>query len=425
MSKEEDQRSKKLKDVGTEVLRLLKGEQQAVEKVRVQAEVYKVQKLATQFLDKLTFTMCLPQLIGLSFKMIAMHVTYQELMFIKNTMRNISLKGCSIMGGEDHYGAGRKSHFVTASSASSIEKFYANYPVHKENITNKSIEDLWICADMLYNKPEVQKLCTENMLSQLPPHVRNCIWKLEVLIAEVLLKMLRNPKAEDEGEEGLAEKFTRCENLPEEISEVVSEIRPTVENNAVEVQRGWQQISALEKQKEKLKVFCRNSMLKHAKEMETKMAADRKASEKKQEVILSAVNEIKNKHERTRDENLKKEKDLRNERNKIDEKLKEIINQYNKDMKKKEIILDKLMCSYEKETATLNELTAVFEEQKARYDELMQEKADYERSVWDAKLYEVQKKIAARKIQRFYRSYLAIMLAHGKRGKRGRGKRRK
>lgn len=51
----------------------------------------------------------------------------------------------------------------------------------------------------------------------------------------------------------------------------------------------------------------------------------------------------------------------------------------------------------------------------------MKEKEAYERQVWEAKLYEIKCKIAARKIQRFYRQYLALC----KKGKKGKGKGKK
>lgn len=54
----------------------------------------------------------------------------------------------------------------------------------------------------------------------------------------------------------------------------------------------------------------------------------------------------------------------------------------------------------------------------------MMEKEAYERQVWEAKLYEIKCKIAARKIQRFYRQYLATCKTKGKKGK-GKGKKKK
>ncbi|XP_014245547.1 uncharacterized protein LOC106664382 isoform X2 [Cimex lectularius] len=418
MSKEEDQRSKKLKDVGTEVLRLLKGEQQAVEKVRVQAEVYKVQKLATQFLDKLTFTMCLPQLIGLSFKMIAMHVTYQELMFIKNTMRNISLKGCSIMGGEDHYGAGRKSHFVTASSASSIEKFYANYPVHKENITNKSIEDLWICADMLYNKPEVQKLCTENMLSQLPDNVKELINCLENVFEVILLMMFKSPKEENDRAETMARKYLTTSQLGNEIFQLTTKIRPRVYNNANELQAGWKRIEGLEMEKNALQSFCKKAMEKLRLEANNKMEWDWKVSERKQEKANAIKEDIENQYASAKQEHIKIEKELREKEQRIQRIVTGVVSNYEKELKKRQKVVDKLSSDFEELMANKEKLKEIFDNQSTRFYTLMKEKSRYEAKVRREKLLELKRNIAARKIQRYFRMYRTFMNAHSKKSKK-------
>lgn len=55
------------------------------------------------------------------------------------------------------------------------------------------------------------------------------------------------------------------------------------------------------------------------------------------------------------------------------------------------------------------------------YVNLMTEKEEHERKMFDAKLYNIQCRIAARKIQRFFRNYLATK-AKSKKGKKGKKK---
>lgn len=62
-----------------------------------------------------------------------------------------------------------------------------------------------------------------------------------------------------------------------------------------------------------------------------------------------------------------------------------------------------------------------FDEQEVEYVNLMTEKEEYERQEWEAKLYDIRCRIAARSIQRYYRNYLATK-AKSKKGKKGKKK---
>jgi hypothetical protein len=66
-------------------------------------------------------------------------------------------------------------------------------------------------------------------------------------------------------------------------------------------------------------------------------------------------------------------------------------------------------------------LQVKFDEQEYEYENLMLEKEQYERRQWEAKLFDIRCRIAARKIQRFWRAYLATKVK-GKKSKKGKKK---
>lgn len=66
---------------------------------------------------------------------------------------------------------------------------------------------------------------------------------------------------------------------------------------------------------------------------------------------------------------------------------------------------------------------AQFEEQEVEYHSLMMEKEQFEREELEIKLRDIRRRIAARKIQRFYRAYLTKRSKKGlKKGKKGKKK---
>ncbi|RZF40552.1 hypothetical protein LSTR_LSTR000431 [Laodelphax striatellus] len=159
-------------------------------------------------------------------------------------------------------------------------------------------------------------------------------------------------------------------------------------------------------------------------ESEARMIRDWAMSERAQADMSEDLKQQTLYFENAQKEQMVKEKECRAQRAKAEAQLVALLQQYDTDIGNRHEEKEQLTAALAKEREQLEMLQEQFDEQEVEYLQLMNEKEKYERDVWNEKIYQIQCKIAARKIQRCFRRYLERSKSR-KKGKRGRGKARK
>ncbi|PSN46683.1 hypothetical protein C0J52_06379 [Blattella germanica] len=104
------------------------------------------------------------------------------------------------------------------------------------------------------------------------------------------------------------------------------------------------------------------------------------------------------------------------------------LNKYDADIGEKQAEYDEIMTGFEEEKKQMEELQEQFDIQNEQYTQLMQEKEDEERAIFEEKMYIFICNRSARRIQRYWRAYRARKLARKKarrQKKGGKGKKGK
>ncbi|XP_039293025.1 uncharacterized protein LOC111053688 isoform X2 [Nilaparvata lugens] len=159
-------------------------------------------------------------------------------------------------------------------------------------------------------------------------------------------------------------------------------------------------------------------------ESEARMMRDWSMSERAQADMAEDLKQQTIYFENAQKDQMAKEKECRAQRAKAEAQLVALLQKYDSDIGNRHEEKEQLTAALAKEREQLEMLQEQFDEQEVEYLQLMNEKEKYERDVWNEKIYQIQCKMAARRIQRFFRRYLEKSKSR-KKGKRGRGKGRK
>uniref|UniRef100_A0A0A9W5A7 Dynein regulatory complex protein 10 n=1 Tax=Lygus hesperus TaxID=30085 RepID=A0A0A9W5A7_LYGHE len=263
------------------------------------------------------------------------------------------------------------------------------------------------------------------MIKKLPEHNKDLIETLKNVFKHFLVEISISPKEAEEQEIELSRKFMAFESLSNEMAFLHSHLRPVIEANMLRIVTVCKEVQSLKDQKKKLREFLVHSHQRIRNNLEKNTMMYNLEAMKTTKEKMGPRKELITKHQNLVKEDLVEEKSLRVKKYKIEQVLQGIINKYEEDMADRNKKLAHLNEMYDKEMAQMKQMQERFDAQEKVYELLMAEKAKYEQSVWEAKLREIQKKIAARKIQRFYRGYLAFMHAHGRKKGKGKGKGKK
>ncbi|XP_075210510.1 dynein regulatory complex protein 10-like [Lycorma delicatula] len=164
--------------------------------------------------------------------------------------------------------------------------------------------------------------------------------------------------------------------------------------------------------------------IRQKKESEAQMISDWESSEVNQASLIEEINNQKIALENIQKERLAKEKELRVRRYKVESQLVALLEQYDTDIGDRHRQKEELTAQLEEEKVELEQLQERFDEQEIEYNSLMQEKEVYDKRIFEDKLDHIRRKIACRKIQRWFRKCLERRAKGKKKGKGKKGKKK-
>ncbi|BES97484.1 Hypothetical protein NTJ_10298 [Nesidiocoris tenuis] len=394
------------------------------ERANVQLEVEKLKKLFNETIKFLEFSMLIPEMAKNDYALLRKILPKPQLVQIKSILEPIGFEACTLFSSGEY--EVRRKNFFTESSASSIEKFYSEYK-EKESAENQLVESAWTAATMLYEKYQSQpELFPQELMRSVPDHVRELIDSLDKLFNHVLDEMKRSPQEAEEEEIQLSRMYLAFESLGAEMIHLHRNLRPSFEANLRKILEICRDVHGLKEQRRKLNEFLVNSHQRIRSNLEKKTMMYNLEAMKSTKEKMGPRKELIARHHNLVKEDLAEEKNLRVQKYKSEQVLQSVISKYDENMAIRNQKLAHLNEMYEAEMAKMKLMQERYDTQEKIYSLLMDEKNKYEEAELAAKLQDIRRRIAARRIQRFYRGYMAFMLAHGrKKGKgKGRGKKR-
>uniref|UniRef100_A0A1B6EBG6 Dynein regulatory complex protein 10 n=1 Tax=Clastoptera arizonana TaxID=38151 RepID=A0A1B6EBG6_9HEMI len=295
----------------------------------------------------------------------------------------------------------------------------------KKSITvdKMKMDDIFHIIKLIQSNTETKHLLSSDTLSEGAIDFINKLKQLYSCIAQRLLLSPCNEKVKKIELNQLYNKNERDKEevirLKEKLCKKLLEKEELIEQKKIEIKKEQEKIDKVQKQ-------CIENILKKREDTAKQVNWDMKNSEFRLEELQNELKIAQHQRETQLKEYISSEKELRTKRFKMQSQLAAMLQKYDTDIGDRQAQSEEITAAFEEEKKQLTELQECFDLQEEKYELLMYEKEKYEQSVWEGKLYAIQCKIAARKIQRFFRSYLALSRAKGKKGKgKGKGKKKK
>uniref|UniRef100_A0A336KMG9 Dynein regulatory complex protein 10 n=1 Tax=Culicoides sonorensis TaxID=179676 RepID=A0A336KMG9_CULSO len=168
-----------------------------------------------------------------------------------------------------------------------------------------------------------------------------------------------------------------------------------------------------------LKQENKDQIAKHIYESDKIMLNHCKESDNKQKNLRDSVETSNGKYQRTLDQNLRTEKQLRERKVKVTQQLQQWISKYDADVGIRTKVFEKLTKKLNEEEAAFKKwLEEDFDPQEKNYNFLMEEKEEEERRVHQEKLWMFMMNRAAKLIQKYWRAM--VLRKKTKKGRKGR-----
>ncbi|XP_046679841.1 dynein regulatory complex protein 10 isoform X1 [Homalodisca vitripennis] len=282
--------------------------------------------------------------------------------------------------------------------------------------------EICLMVDLVLSVPELGDFCRTQLTDSISPGGVTLLRNLEELRVCVSERLRITPKMEAQQDAELRQLYQQNIRNREEVERLTEKLNKLVTETEQEIEGKKQLIKSQIEKITKIRKQCRDSVKKKMDDAERQISWDVKNSEYRLEELQAGAKNAQYRREVQLKEHIHSERDLRAKRYKVESQLVAVLQKYDADIGERHAQLEEMTASYEEEKEQMALLQQQFDEQETEYVSLMLEKEHYERQQWEAKLYDIRCRIAARKIQRYFRAYLAATRAKGKKGKKGKKK---
>ncbi|KAG8228697.1 hypothetical protein J437_LFUL008686 [Ladona fulva] len=309
----------------------------------------------------------------------------------------------------------------------SIEDFELNYSQSSsydiaEPMLQKAIE-------LLCKKKELSECINIKAKSSESRHLQSTFLEQICALRDNFEKILLEDLSYDEEEER-TQHYKEIWKKNEDILSEIEVLRPSLANITSRVDNELKakddELRELYSKIEKVKSECQEEIKTICMESEMKIVSERVLVESKKQILLSDIRTQEEKLQDTLNDDLKKEKDLRAKRYKIETQLESLIGKYDADMGTRQEEFEHIKAEFDEEERQLSVLEENFSKQSVEYNALMEEKAEEERMELERKIEDLRSRVAARIIQTRWRDLKRRRLERAKmrKGKKGKGKKK-
>uniref|UniRef100_A0A1B6LGV5 Dynein regulatory complex protein 10 n=1 Tax=Graphocephala atropunctata TaxID=36148 RepID=A0A1B6LGV5_9HEMI len=282
--------------------------------------------------------------------------------------------------------------------------------------------DICLVVDLILSVAELGDFCRTKLTDCISTGGVTLLRNLEELRICVSDRLRVTPKMEAQHDAELRQLYQQNIRNRSEVEKLTEKLNKLVTETELEIEGKKQLIKSQINKIGKVRKQCRDSVKKKMDDAERQINWDVKNSEFRLEELQTGAKNAQYRRDVQLKEHLNSERDLRAKRYKVESQLVAVLQKYDTDIGERQSQLEEMTASYEEEKEQMAVLQQQFDEQEIEYVSLMLEKEHYERQEWEAKLYDIRCRIAARKIQRYFRAYLAASRAKGKKGKKGKKK---
>ncbi|XP_014288721.1 uncharacterized protein [Halyomorpha halys] len=376
---------------------------------KFELEFRRIQKLVDESVNKLTFAMTMPKLLDNNFELIKPHLTQDQLEMFEKMFSKYFPSELEWMSKETT----SYSKLSCMSSLNKIQEYFNSYSSKIENVPQRDEYGFSTALQLLYENEEIRKIATSNQSSTSEAGF-NFVQDIKLFFYSIIDKMKLTPQEAETKELYLRKLCLHHQELTDEAHILEEEAREEISTNQELLKIKLSDVLSIRERSDSLMEECRQFIQKSGSDANEQMIFNWKSSEYNKESLEDKVQKQMVDLEMLRKKYVDEEKELRTKRYKTEQHLISFLEQYDKDMQNKQNELDMQEEVVYTEKEQFNALNMQFKEQETVYDILMQEKAEYEKRLFEAKLYELKCSVSARKIQRFYKNFKRLLRIAGK-----------
>jgi len=375
-----------------------------VTELKYSIETAKIKSLVVDMISKLQIALCFPSLSEMpEDELKELSLKDREIMLIKRLLK----------ADPEKRDEGPSDDLSEPSLLGGIDQIINNYTVRGNSMSRRTNEELCHLLYSLLRNEAVTQHCRDKLRSQISDQAYEFICHIQKLLEIILAKLQQPPEVVEQNEIELHQMFQYNEKAEDRFHNTKAELMLQAKANRELLKNCDKKLQDIERRIHCVYDTSEGILQKCTKEADYKMNWDWKMSEFKQEAMEEKAKNTEMSLEKLKKDNIIAEKELRVKRYKVEQQLKGILEKYDADMEDRQEQYDAISSVFKTEERALLDFNDKYYEQQTIYEELMKEKNAYEKKIWEDRLYVIQCKIAARKIQRFFRAFLFLVKEYG------------